>query len=74
MTLWKVTTILLCIPPFFSLVGCTNVEPWDRNILARDDMTLLPDPLDAEWKTHAQFSREGTEGATGISGGGCGCN
>ncbi len=56
------------------LTGCTNVEPWDRYILAKESMTFMPDPLGAEWREHAQFSREGTQGATGASSGGCGCN
>jgi hypothetical protein len=56
------------------LTGCANVEPWDRNILAKENMTLIPDPSGAEMMGHAQFSREGTEGATGTGGGGCGCN
>jgi hypothetical protein len=56
------------------LSGCTNVEPWERNILAKDHMTLIPDPLGAEFINHVYSSREGTEGATGTVGGGCGCN
>jgi len=55
------------------LTGCTNVEPWDRNILAKDNMTIIPDTLGAEFLDHVYTSREGTEGATGVGGGGCGC-
>jgi hypothetical protein len=57
-----------------SLTGCANVEPWDRNILAKDSMTIIPDQLGAEFKDHTEFSREGTQGGTGAGGGGCGCN
>jgi hypothetical protein len=56
------------------LTGCANVDPWDRNILAKESMTLQPDPLGAAMRDHAQFSREGTLGATSSGGGGCGCN
>lgn len=56
------------------LTGCTNVEPWDRNILAKDNMVVIPDPMGTELASHIQFAREGTEGATGANGGGCGCN
>jgi hypothetical protein len=56
------------------LVGCANVEPWDRNILAKDHMTTIPDPLGADFLDHLYTSRAGTEGATGSLAGGCGCN
>ena len=56
------------------LTGCTNVEPWSRNILAKNHMTLMPDPLGTAFSDHVNSSREGTEGATGSGGGGCGCN
>lgn len=71
--------IQLCTITFLSaltlgvLGGCTTVEPWDRNYLSQDSMKAIPDPLGAAYKTHMQESREGTHGATGISGGGCGC-
>jgi hypothetical protein len=71
----KLTIIsLLSLPVIGFLSGCTNVEPWDRNILAKDHMTMIPDPLGAEFTDHMHFAREGTEGATGTSAGGCGCN
>ena len=56
------------------LGGCVNVEPWERENLARADMQLIPDPLLNAFKVHANFSREGTEGGYGLEGGGCGCN
>lgn len=65
---------ILALPPLWFLTGCTNVEPWDRNLLAKDHMTMIPDPLGAEFTDHMHFAREGTEGATGTSAGGCGCN
>jgi hypothetical protein len=33
-----------------------------------------PDPLQAAADDHAHFSKEGTSGAIGAAGGGCGCN
>ena len=56
------------------LTGCANVDPWDRNILAKESMTLQPDPLGSALRDHIEFSREGTQGATSSGGGGCGCN
>jgi hypothetical protein len=58
----------------FLLTGCANVDPWDRNILAKESMTLQPDPLGSAMRDHVDFSREGTQGATRSGGGGCGCN
>ncbi|MBX9805309.1 MAG: DUF4266 domain-containing protein [Alphaproteobacteria bacterium] len=67
------TFTLLSVLTLGFLGGCTTVEPWDRNYLAQDSMKAIPDPLGTSYKVHVQESREGTHGATGISGGGCGC-
>ena len=58
------------------MTGCTSmgVEPWDRDILARDDMQLVADPLEAATDDHIYFSREASSGGRGFGGGGCGCN
>ena len=65
---------LLAVQALGLLSGCTNVETWDRNILAKDNMTIIPDPSGAEFLDHVYIAREGTEGATGVGGGGCGCS
>jgi hypothetical protein len=65
---------LLALPLISSLTGCTNVESWDRNILAKDSMTVIPDTLGSLVHNELEYGREGTEGSTGISAGGCGCN
>jgi len=58
------------------LGGCTSmgVEPWDRDVLARDDMQLVADPLEAAIDDHIYFSKEASSGGRGFGGGGCGCN
>lgn len=58
------------------LAGCATapVQPWERGRLARWDMRWDPDPLKAAMAEHAHFSKEGTSGAIGAAGGGCGCN
>ncbi len=56
--------------------GCASmgVEPWDRDVLAREDMRLVTDPLEASTDDHIYFSKEATSGGRGFGGGGCGCN
>jgi len=56
--------------------GCAGlgVEPWERNVLAREDMQLVSDPLELALDEHIYFSKEASSGGRGFGGGGCGCN
>jgi hypothetical protein len=56
--------------------GCSSmgVEPWDRDILAKEEMQLTTDPLEASVDDHIYFSKEASSGGRGFGGGGCGCN
>jgi len=56
--------------------GCAHlgVEPWQRDVLARPDMALDANPLDAAIDDHIYFSKEASSGGRGFGGGGCGCN
>jgi hypothetical protein len=56
--------------------GCTSlgVQPWERDVLARPEMSLDADPLDAAIDDHIYFSKEASSGGRGFGGGGCGCN
>ena len=58
------------------LAGCASlgVQPWEREVLARDDMQLDSNALDTAFDDHIYFSKEGTSGGRGFGGGGCGCN
>ncbi len=65
------------------LAGCStlgdvtsfsNVQPWERDVLARDDMQFVSDPMESTVDDHLYFSKEGSTGGNGIQGGGCGCN
>jgi hypothetical protein len=58
------------------LSGCSGmgVEPWDRDILAREEMQLTADPVEAATDDHIYFSKEASSGGRGFGGGGCGCN
>ena len=68
---------LLCLLLVASLAtGCSSlgVKPWQRDVLAREDMQLDGDPLDAAIDEHLYFSKEASSGGRGFAGGGCGCN
>lgn len=63
--------------------GCTTVgdittvaevKPWQRDTLAKPNMQLDADMMDASIDDHIYFSREASTGGRGINGGGCGCN
>lgn len=59
------------------LSGCgtmQTVQPWEKGILARQEMTFEADVLDAKYTEHFLFSKEGASGGAGVGGGGCGCN
>jgi hypothetical protein len=56
------------------LAGCATVEPWERDVLARPEMSLEAHPLDAAIDDHIYFSKEASSGGRGFGGGGCGCN
>jgi hypothetical protein len=54
--------------------ACAVVAPYERERLARSDMQLGRNVDIAAGEEHAANYREGSSGATGTSGGGCGCN
>jgi Domain of unknown function (DUF4266) len=68
--------IPLLIMASLLLGGCSSlgVKPWEREVLAREDMQLDSHALDAAIDDHIYFSKEGTSGGRGFGGGGCGCN
>jgi hypothetical protein len=60
-----------------TLAGCA-VEPWvkpyEREQLADPIMGYSRDVLSDRHREHVNLVREGARGATGVQGGGCGCN
>jgi hypothetical protein len=56
------------------LGGCAGVEAWDRDVLARPDMQIVSEPIEAAADEHIYFSKEASSGGQGFGGGGCGCN
>ncbi len=60
------------------LSACSSIEPWvapyERDRLADPIMAFDRNPVSAAYTHHVYESREGARGATGSTGGGCGCN
>jgi hypothetical protein len=62
------------------LAGCAikPIEPWvkpyERERLASPVMKTSLNDLPARQQEHVYTVREGSRGATGVQGGGCGCN
>ncbi len=60
------------------LGGCASIEPWvqpyERDRLADSIMSFERDPVAAAYIRHVYDAREASRGASGGSGGGCGCN
>jgi len=73
MRLSLVTVGLLVIG---TISGCSTmgVEPWERDVLAKEEMQLTSDPVEAALDDHIYFSKEASSGGRGFGGGGCGCN
>jgi len=59
-----------------SIQACSSmgIQPWERDLLAKDSMQLVPDYLDNFIDEHIYFSKEASSGGQGVGGGGCGCN
>jgi hypothetical protein len=63
-----------------ALGGCAiaPIEPWvkpyEREHLADPIMKFSRDSLPEKHMEHVRDVREGARGATGVQGGGCGCN
>jgi len=60
------------------LAGCASIEPWvkpyERERLADPIMKVQRDMLSEKNHEHIRVVREAARGATGVQGGGCGCN
>ena len=57
--------------------GCAAiapVQPWEKGILAKPEMTFEGDRLEAGFAEHIYSSKEAAAGGANVGGGGCGCN
>lgn len=73
-----VRTLIVALPLFAAVAGCSNVEPWvkpyERQNFADLIMAADRDPVSLAYIEHVYEAREGARGALGGHGGGCGCN
>lgn len=67
---------LSCLTIALTVSACTNlgVKPWERETLARPEMQLIHDSVEAGLDDHIYFSKEASSGGRSFGGGGCGCN
>lgn len=56
------------------LAACTQVRPWEKGILAKEEMAWRTDALEGALNDHIYFSKEASSGGSSAAGGGCGCN
>lgn len=56
------------------MTSFSEVKPWDRDVLAREDMQLTTDSMESSVDDHIYFSKEASTGGSSVKGGGCGCN
>jgi hypothetical protein len=68
----------LLLTALVMLGGCAAPEPWvkpyERGRLAEPEMQWSRQALIDKHREHVHVVREAARGATGVQGGGCGCN
>ena len=70
----RLATALLLSMTGLLASACSTVKPWEKGLLAREDMAWDPDPLEVARRNHVYFSKESSLEGGGAGGGGCGCN
>ncbi len=68
------TAVLLCAGLQTACAIQPWVKPYEREHLADPIMKFSRDSLSEKHFEHVRDVREGARGATGVQGGGCGCN
>jgi Domain of unknown function (DUF4266) len=71
---FKLASLIVLVSVLMSACSDLGVKPWERDVLARPEMQLIHDPVEAGLDDHIYFSKEASSGGRGFSGGGCGCN
>ena len=76
MTITKLAARAILIGLLIVVTGCSGlgVKPWQRDLMAREDMRLDANSIDTSLDEHMYFSKEASTGGRSFAGGGCGCN
>jgi hypothetical protein len=69
--LWR-AIMLLGLGLLLGGCGTVGVKPWQHEILARPEMAVAANPLDAAIDDHIYFSKEAGNGGRSFGGGGGG--
>ncbi len=76
--LMRLPGALICTMSLMAGCAIKPIEPWvkpyEREKLADPIMQFSRDALAEKHREHVHQVREGARGATGVQGGGCGCN
>ena len=75
----KLLTIVICLlvtacSTMTNMTTSEDVKPWEKDILAQQDMQFPQDGMFSYSDDHIYFSKEASTGGNGVGGGGCGCN
>ena len=68
---------IIVIGVVFVATACSSmdtVQPWDKDLLAKQSMQPVPDFFENFYDEHIYFSKEASSGGQSVGGGGCGCN
>ncbi len=77
--MYKLFIILTCLlssacSTLSNMSVSEEVKPWEKDILAKQEMQFPPDKMYSFSDDHIFFSKEASTGGNGVGGGGCGCN
>lgn len=70
----KFLVVLSCALVLAACASMNTVKPWEKDILARPEMSLTDSRTGDALDAHIYFSKEASSGGAGMGGGGCGCN
>jgi len=70
----KVKLPAIAVLILIGLNACTNVQPFQREILSKQKMQFDTEIVETAAREHFLNSLEGSTGGFGVGGGGCGCN
>jgi len=70
----RLIVLAAAVVALLASAGCATVQPWERGTLAKPVMAVEDPAHEATQKLRTYSAKEGGAAATGVGGGGCGCN